>query len=112
MVTSSSIFLLRRAWPTGESMLILPLATRRDKVTQVRWGMHDFARRFGRPPEGLWLPECAADTETLEVLAECGIQFTVLSPYQAARVRPLASTSTPPVISWSASDMSKGSLAR
>jgi alpha-amylase/alpha-mannosidase (GH57 family) len=70
--------------------IILPLASRRDKVTQVRWGIHDFEHRFGRPPEGLWLPECAADTESLEVLAECGLKFTVLSPYQAARVRPLA----------------------
>jgi alpha-amylase/alpha-mannosidase (GH57 family) len=69
--------------------IILPLATRRDKVTQVRWGIRDFERRFGRPPEGMWLAECAVDTESLEVLAECGIKFTLLSPYQAARVRPL-----------------------
>lgn len=71
----------------GFNHMILPLANRRDKVTQVRWGMRDFEQRFGRQPEGMWLAECAADTETLEVLAESGIRFTVLSPYQAVGVR-------------------------
>jgi alpha-amylase/alpha-mannosidase (GH57 family) len=69
--------------------VIMPLATHRDKVTQVRWGLRDFARRFGRDPEGMWLPETAVDMETLEVLAEYGIAFTVLAPRQARRVRPL-----------------------
>ena len=67
---------------------ILPLAPRRDKVTQVRWGIADFQHRFRRQPEGMWLPETAVDVETLEVLAEEGIRFTVLAPYQARRVRP------------------------
>lgn len=62
--------------------LILPLATRRDKVTEVRWGIADFRRRFGRSPEGMWLPETAVDEETLDVLAEAGIRFTVLAPHQ------------------------------
>ncbi|MBI5201001.1 MAG: DUF3536 domain-containing protein [Elusimicrobia bacterium] len=66
---------------------ILPLATRRDKVTQVRWGLSDFKHRFGRDAEGLWLAECACDDETLEVLAAEGVRFTVLSPHQAKRVR-------------------------
>jgi alpha-amylase/alpha-mannosidase (GH57 family) len=69
--------------------MILPLATRRDKVTQVLWGLADFRRRFGREPEGMWLPETAVDTETLEVLAEAGIKFTILAPHQARRIRPL-----------------------
>ena len=72
----------------GYNHMILPLANRRDKVTQVKWGMHDFESRFGRKPEGMWLPETAVDTETLEVLAENGIQFTILAPRQAQRVRP------------------------
>ena len=67
--------------------IIMPLANRRDKETQVRWGIADFRRRFGRMPEGMWLAECAVDTETLEVLAENGIVFTVLSPYQAQAVK-------------------------
>jgi len=69
--------------------LILPLANARDKRTQVHWGIRDFERRFGRRPEGMWLAETAVDTETLEVLAEAGIAFTVLAPSQASRVRPL-----------------------
>jgi alpha-amylase/alpha-mannosidase (GH57 family) len=69
---------------------IMPLASRADKVTQVRWGLEDFRRRFGREAEGMWLPETAVDDETLEVLAEAGVRFTILAPGQAWRVRPLA----------------------
>ncbi len=67
--------------------MIMPLANKRDKVTQVIWGIEDFKRRFGRDPEGMWLPETAVDTESLETLAEFGIRFTVLAPGQARRVR-------------------------
>ena len=67
--------------------MILPLANRRDKYTQVLWGIRDFEHRFGRAPEGMWLPETAVDVETLEVLAELGIRFTVLAPHQARQVR-------------------------
>jgi len=66
--------------------VILPLASHRDKVTEVRWGIGDFRRRFGREPEGMWLPEAAVDTETLEVLAGEGIGFTVLGPDQVSAV--------------------------
>ncbi|HEX9754762.1 MAG TPA: DUF3536 domain-containing protein [Gemmatimonadales bacterium] len=66
--------------------VILPLASRRDKVTEVRWGIRDFRRRFGREPEGLWLPETAVDEETLDVLAAERIRFTVLAPHQLASV--------------------------
>ncbi|NLL37089.1 MAG: DUF3536 domain-containing protein, partial [Fretibacterium sp.] len=68
--------------------LIMPLANRRDKLTQVLWGIEDFKSRFGRDPEGMWLAETAVDTETLEILTECGIAFTVLAPKQAAAIRP------------------------
>ena len=67
--------------------IILPLATRRDKETEVRWGIEDFRRRFGRAPEGMWLPETAVDDETLDVLAALGIRFTILAPHQV-RVPP------------------------
>ncbi len=66
---------------------ILPLANHRDMVTQVVWGIRDFEHRFGRFPEGMWLPETAVDLESLEVLAERGISFTILAPDQAARAR-------------------------
>lgn len=66
---------------------IMPLASQRDKLTQVRWGIADFEFRFGRRPEGMWLPETAVDRATLQVLAEHGIKFTILSPHQAEAVR-------------------------
>ncbi len=69
--------------------MILPLANRRDKYTQVLWGMRDFEQRFGRKPEGMWLPETAVDLETLDILAEQEIRFTILAPHQASRVRPI-----------------------
>lgn len=62
---------------------ILPLANQADKLTQVRWGIADFEYRFGHEPQGMWLPETAADDETLMVLAECGIEYTMLAPWQA-----------------------------
>jgi hypothetical protein len=67
---------------------ILPLSSRREKRTEVRWGIADFARRFGRTPEGMWLPETAVDEETLDVLAEAGIRFTILAPHQVTPVPP------------------------
>ncbi|MDA2938011.1 DUF3536 domain-containing protein, partial [Acidobacteria bacterium AH-259-A15] len=67
--------------------MIMPLANRKDKYTQVIWGIKDFQKRFGRDPEGVWLPETAVDIESLEVLAKLGIKFTILAPRQAGRVR-------------------------
>ena len=65
---------------------ILPLSSRRDKVTEVRWGIADFRRRFGREPEGMWLPETALDDETLDVLAQQGMRFTIVAPGQVQSV--------------------------
>jgi alpha-amylase/alpha-mannosidase (GH57 family) len=67
--------------------MILPLANRRDRITQILWGIRDFKQRFRREPEGMWLPETAVDLETLEILAEHGIRFTILAPHQAGRIR-------------------------
>jgi hypothetical protein len=63
---------------------ILPLASQADRLTQIRWGIADFQNRFQRKPRGMWLPETAANTATLETLADCGIEFTILAPWQAA----------------------------
>ncbi|MGI8793554.1 MAG: DUF3536 domain-containing protein [Acidimicrobiales bacterium] len=69
--------------------IILPLADSADVRTQVRWGLREFAHRFGRRPAGIWLPETAVDDAVLGILAEEGVQFTLLAPGQARAVRPL-----------------------
>jgi alpha-amylase/alpha-mannosidase (GH57 family) len=66
---------------------IMPLCNRRDKITQIRWGIADFRHRFGRAPEGMWLAETAADGETLALMAKEGICFTILAPNQARAIR-------------------------
>jgi alpha-amylase/alpha-mannosidase (GH57 family) len=73
----------------GYNHIIMPLANKRDKITQVRWGLYDFERRFSRKAEAMWLPETAVDTETLEVLAAHGMKFVILAPRQAHAVRSL-----------------------
>ncbi len=67
--------------------MIMPLANAKDKDTQVKWGIRDFEYRFGRKPEGIWLAETAVDDATLKVLVDNGIKFTILSPYQAAKIK-------------------------
>ncbi len=66
---------------------ILPLCAPADRRTQILWGLADFRRRFGRPAEGLWLPETAADNATLEALIDLGVGYTILAPEQIAAVR-------------------------
>ncbi len=86
--------------------VILPLLSRADKETEIRWGIRDFEDRFGRFPEGVWLPEMAVDMETLSVLADHGILFTVLSPHQgrsvtqSAKENPAGDTGIDPAIPY------------
>src|SRR6185295_8418479 len=77
------------AWAQAYNHPILPLCTPRDVRTEVTWGARAFEVRFGRKPEGMWLPEMAVDVTALEALASAGIALTMLSPHQARRVRPL-----------------------
>lgn len=86
--------------------MIMPLANTRDKYTQTIWGIKDFQYRFGRMPEGIWLAETAADDKTMEVLVDCGIKFTILSPYQAQRCRKMGDKSWTDV-SWGSIDPAK-----
>ncbi len=83
--------------------IIMPLANRHDRETQIVWGRRDFERRFGREPEGLWLPETAVNDETLSMVIDAGFSFLVLSPTQAESVRSLAKRG-----SWT--DVSDGSI--
>ena len=72
--------------------MIMPLANRRDRITQIRWGIADYEHHYGMAPEGMWLAETAADSESLELMAQHGIKFTVLAPHQCRRIRPLEDT--------------------
>jgi alpha-amylase/alpha-mannosidase (GH57 family) len=73
--------------------IIMPLANKRDKETQILWGIRDFAHRFNREPEGMWLAETAVDIETLELLAKHHIKFTILAPRQAKSFRKIGEES-------------------
>ncbi|MEO1133165.1 MAG: DUF3536 domain-containing protein, partial [Cyanobacteria bacterium J06639_1] len=84
--------------------IILPLASDRDKRTQIRWGIADFKARFQREPEGMWLAETAIDNETVAILVEEGIRFIILAPSQAQRCRPLKSEGS----KWT--DVSRGEI--
>ena len=70
--------------------IIMPLASTRDAVTQIRWGIADFEHRFGHKPEGMWLAETAVNRHVLDLMAREGIKYTILAPIQCARVRALA----------------------
>lgn len=63
---------------------ILPLATSRDKLTQIVWGLQDFRHRYGHDAHGMWLAETAVDMECLDLMAQHGITYTVLAPWQAS----------------------------
>ena len=67
--------------------LIMPLASRRDKETQIYWGLYDFQQRFNRTPEGMWLAETAVDLDTLRCLADYGVMYTILAPNQAKQFK-------------------------
>jgi alpha-amylase/alpha-mannosidase (GH57 family) len=72
--------------------MIMPLANKTDKETQIIWGIRDFVHRFNRLPEGIWLAETAVDTETLELLVQHDIKFTILAPRQAKAFRKVGET--------------------
>jgi hypothetical protein len=74
------------ALATSYHHTILPLARRRDKRTQIKWGIAAFESHFGRKPFGFWLPEMAVDTETLALLADAGIRYTVLARKQISEL--------------------------
>ena len=86
--------------------IIMPLANQNDKITQVLWGLRDFQKRFGRNSEGIWLAETAVDAQTLEVLIDCGIKYTILSPHQAKCINKIGEHNWQDV-SWGSIDPSR-----
>lgn len=73
----------------GYNHMILPLASDRDKITQIEWAIKDFTKRFEREPEGIWLPETAVNDVVVQFLIQYGIKFIILSPHQAEKVKPI-----------------------
>jgi alpha-amylase/alpha-mannosidase (GH57 family) len=109
-----------REWRSGHgnaiaqvyNHMIMPLACERDKRTQVLWGIRDFERRFRRFPEGMWLAETAVDLETLDILAEAGIRFTILAPHQAGKVMEIGTKKKWRDVSGAGIDPSRAYLCR
>jgi alpha-amylase/alpha-mannosidase (GH57 family) len=101
MITDADKFSAQRYSGHGSAMaqvynhIIMPLASTRDALTQIRWGIADFEHRFGRKPEGMWLAETAVNRSVLDLMAQHGIKFTILAPNQCARVRRIPQTSNP-----------------
>jgi len=67
--------------------IIMPLSSRRDQLTQIRWAKHFFRKRYGRDPEGMWLGEAAINMETVTCLIEENIRYVILSPNQVESFR-------------------------
>ncbi len=88
------------------SHAIMPMLTPRDRELQIQWGIEDFIYRFGRKPEGIWLPECAADDDTLASVAAAGIKFVILSAEQGRYSGPGADTRQAGPFAWSNSTYS------
>ncbi len=76
--------------------VIMPLASARDRETQLKWGIADFEEHFGRRPEAVWLAETAINMDVVVDLVREGIKYVILAPGQAARVRPLVDSGTLP----------------
>src|ERR1700734_4454244 len=110
MIVDADKFSAQRYSGHGSAMaqvynhIIMPLASERDALTQIRWGIADFEYRFHRKPEGMWLSETAANRHVLDLMAQEGIKFTILAPNQCARVRHIPTASGKPSIEPIAGD--------
>ncbi len=65
---------------------ILPLDREDDAKIQIDWGIESFQHYFDRDPEGMWLPEAAINSKVVDMLAEAGIKFVILSPWQCKAI--------------------------
>lgn len=62
--------------------LVMPLESRKTQDMLIRAGLKAFEQDMGFRPKGFWLPETAVSRQTLEVLAQNGIEFVVLHSSQ------------------------------
>ncbi|TBR22653.1 DUF3536 domain-containing protein, partial [bacterium] len=75
------------ALATAYPALDLPAASEDDRRAAVRWGLADFARRFGVDARGFVPPAGAADESLLGLLAREGLRYVVLPAAAALKVR-------------------------
>ncbi len=71
------------------TILLCPLRIQMTSTLKLFGELEIFKNALAECPEGIWLAETAVDAETLEVLIDLGIRYTILSPYQAQCVRKL-----------------------
>lgn len=67
--------------------IILPLANKEDMKVQIKWGLYNFEKYFGRKSSGIWLSETAINLDVVDALCECGVKYTILSPFQAKYIK-------------------------
>jgi alpha-amylase/alpha-mannosidase (GH57 family) len=67
--------------------IIMPLASDKDIITEIEWGLKSFRKDFGREAEGMWLSETAINSRVAKFLISYGIKFIILSPTQAKEVK-------------------------
>lgn len=65
---------------------VLPLNKVQDAELEICWGIESFMHYFNRAPEGLWLAECAINQRIVDILAENGIRYVILSPRQCEKI--------------------------
>src|SRR5215813_2788818 len=62
----------------GATHGFLPLMTRVEaRRAQIEVGRRNYEKHFGRPPQGIWLPECAYDRGIDELLSDAGLKFFI-----------------------------------
>ncbi len=77
------------AMASAATHAVLPLvATAAARRRQVALGCRLFEEVFGAAPQGFWLPECAFEPGLDRLLAEHGIQWTVLETHAIADAWP------------------------
>src|SRR5690606_2266998 len=69
---------------------LLPLLAEPPEAVQaqVRVGIEEHRRAFGRPPRGFWLPECGIGPGVAEALATEGVRYTVVEQHGVLHADP------------------------
>jgi 1,4-alpha-glucan branching enzyme len=74
---------------SGATHGFLPLMTRTEaRRAQIEVGRRNYEKHFGRPPRGIWLPECAYATGIDDLLRDAGIRFFIVDAHAIMFGRP------------------------